>query len=40
MEEAIYCYTKAIHTDNKDFDAVWDRSYLYYEQGNYKKVTN
>jgi len=40
IEEAIYCYTKAIHTDNKDFDAVWDRSYLYYEQGNYKKAIN
>ncbi|ORX45140.1 TPR-like protein [Piromyces finnis] len=40
IEEAIYCYTKAIHTDNSDFDAVWDRSYLYYEQGNYKKAIN
>jgi hypothetical protein len=38
MKQAIYCYSKAIKANNNDLDALWDRSYLYGETGQLKKV--
>ena len=36
--QAIYCYTKAIKLDADDLDSVWDRSVIYAEQSDTKKV--
>ncbi|CAH1771186.1 436_t:CDS:2, partial [Entrophospora sp. SA101] len=36
--QAIYCFSKAIRCDPNDVDAIWDRSMLYAEIGEYKKA--
>lgn len=38
IHQAIYCFSKAIRCDHHDEDAIWDRSILYAEIGEYKKV--
>lgn len=38
LRQSIYCFTKAIRLDNRDFDAIWDRSMLYAEMGNNRKA--
>lgn len=38
IHQAIYCFSKAIRCDHNDVDAIWDRSILYSEIGEFKKV--
>jgi len=38
IHQAIYCFSKAIRCDHNDVDAIWDRSFLYSEIGEFKKV--
>ncbi|CAB4401438.1 unnamed protein product [Rhizophagus irregularis] len=38
IHQAIYCFSKAIRCDNNDVDAIWDRSILYSEIGEFKKA--
>ena len=34
--EAIYCYSRAISANPTDVDALWDRSFIYFQQQNYE----
>lgn len=38
MEQAIYCYRKAIACNHDDIDAIWDHAYLLRETGQHAKV--
>lgn len=38
MQQAIYCYRKAIAMNPTDIDAIWDRAYLLKETGDNKRV--
>ena len=38
LQQAIYCFRKILYIDPQDLDALWDRSYLYKMQGDYKKA--
>ncbi|KAJ3085898.1 transcription factor TFIIIC subunit tfc4 [Quaeritorhiza haematococci] len=37
-DQAIYCLSKAIVADPTDVDALWDRSYLFYEEKRYQRA--
>jgi len=39
MDQAIYCYKKAIACDHDDIDAIWDHAYLLRETGQHAKVS-
>ncbi|KAL7416696.1 hypothetical protein BDY24DRAFT_377956 [Mrakia frigida] len=38
MDQAIYCYKKAVACDHDDIDAIWDHAYLLRETGQHAKA--
>ncbi|KAK9768701.1 transcription factor TFIIIC subunit tfc4, variant 4 [Basidiobolus ranarum] len=38
VQQAIYCFSRAISADYHDVDAIWDRSFLYADSGQLRKA--
>ncbi|ORY02982.1 hypothetical protein K493DRAFT_297630 [Basidiobolus meristosporus CBS 931.73] len=38
IQQAIYCFSRAISADYHDVDAIWDRSFLYADSGQLRKA--
>ncbi len=38
LQQAVYCYNKAVRADPEDMDLLYDRSFVYWELGEPKRV--